>query len=529
MGYITKDIAQITEPKVVSLAGAPNFVQFASKAAAKTYIDVDVTVNATQDTPIARTTLRVYEANGTVHEFHGTTDPEAVGGSTFYVATDPSDTAENLRQALVSNSWMDANFEVRIPSVINGTNIANGRALSIRGKGAGQDFRLNITAPADVANSAYTITWVSDSSTDGDTIKGNASAVELELDVYEDADIFLGADDRPLDEARLGRKTVSLQKTYTGAPVWFDVNALFANYGAYNKPTSGWFATGTAKVFRFVAKVRSFNSFTFYQSSALFAINGFSRLSEPIDMGAFIYGNGVARPLSAAPTVPYVRGQAAFLNFIYSDPQRGQSAPVYPAISVAYKVLTRGGNFLATVLRQATTGAALFVVNTVRLQLDEVLDLYPTAGEVHVTISQGGADMTEPLKFRILPDCLHELRDFTFLNKWGGWEVFNFDADERRDVSRSAETYNRTNTPQSSGGNEHVYAVSVTDTVTIEGAPVSDAVAEWLMEFAASRVIFDRQGRQIIIEDFTLSVSPTAENMQVPTMKYRLNDTYTNG
>lgn len=524
MGYVTKDIATITEPRIVSLAGAPNFVTFASKAGAKTYIDVDIRVVVLPTTPNAATasTLRVYEANGTLHEFHGTIDPEEVGGSVFLISADPADTAENLRQALIANTWLDANFEVRIAAKWSGAFVVNGDTINIKGKGAGADFRLNVTAPSNVGNSAYVITWASNTSNDGDTIKGNAPSVEIELDIFENPDVTLGGDDRPLDENKLGTRTVSLQKTYTGAPVWFDLNGIFRRYGKYNPPADNWFATGTVKVFRFVAKVRATNSFNFYQSNALFAVNGYSRLSEPVDLASFVIGTGAGRLLSAAPSVPFVRGQSAYLNFIFA-----QTTPT-PSVSVSFSVFSRAGNFITTVNRQQTSAAQFAAVNSVKLDIDAILDTHPTAGEIRAGIAVNGTLSTNQVSFRILPECLHELREFTFLNKWGGWEVFNFDAAEKQDIRRSAETYFKTTTPTSEGGPENVYSVEVDESFTVEGAPVRDEVAEWLKEFAGSPVILDNKGRQIILEDFNLSISPTAENMQVPTIKYRLNDTYTN-
>lgn len=526
MGYITKDIATITEPKIVSLAGSPNFVQFASKAAAKTYIDVDIKVVVTPatPTPAVRSVLRVYEANGTLHEFHGTTDPEEVGGSVFFISADVTDTAENLRQALVANAWLDANFEVRIASVWTGAAVANGDTINIKGKGAGEDFRLNVTAPNNVANSAYVITWASNTSNDGDTIKGNASTVEIELDVYENPDVFLGEDDRPIDEAKLGVKTVTLQKTYAGSPVWFDLNGLFSKYGGYNIPSaSGWFDTGTVQAFRFIAKVRAINSFNFYQSNALFTLNGFTRLTQPVDLSEYIMGENIIKLLSNAPDgQPYVSGQKAYLNFIYSGPRTGAY------ISVRYNAFSRSGKFLGSIQKHDIADTSLYVVNTVRLVLDDILAIFPSAGEIRVGLIRNGAALSYETSYRIMPECLHDLREFTFLNKLGGWDVFNFDADEKQDIKRSAETYYKTTTPTSTGGPEHVYSVDVEDTFTIEGAPVRDEVAEWLKELAASHVILDAQGRQILIEDFMLSIAAGSENMQVPTIKYRLNDTYTN-
>ena len=45
MGYVSKDIAVINEPDVVTLSTTPNFVQFASKTATKTYLEVSIKVN----------------------------------------------------------------------------------------------------------------------------------------------------------------------------------------------------------------------------------------------------------------------------------------------------------------------------------------------------------------------------------------------------------------------------------------------------------------------------------------------------
>lgn len=523
MGYITKDIAIIDEPKIVSLAGSPNFVTFASKAAAKTYIDVDIKVVATPATPIERTLLRVYEAGGTLHEFRGTTDPDEVGGSVFYVSAGPSDTAENLREALVANAWIDANFEVRIPSNWNGTEVTNGDTLNIRGKGAGADFRLNITAPNNVGSSAYAITWASNNSTDGDTIKGDNSTVEIELDIYENPDVFLGDDDRPLDEAKLGSKTITMQKTYAGSPVWFDVNGPFAKYGGYNLPAaSGWFDTGTVKAFRFVAKVRATNSFNFYHSNVLFAVNGFSRLTQPVDMSEYVTGENVQKLLTNAPTVPYVKGQSAYINFLYQRPH----AVGY--IYVLYSVYSRSGKFMGAIQKHDVLVSALHVANSRKLDIDSVLSVYPDAGEVRVGLYSNGAAISNTLNFRIVPECLHDLREFTFLNKLGGWDVFNFDAGQRQEVRRSSESYFKTTTPDSTGGPEHTYRVDIDEAFTVEGAPVTDEVAEWLKEFAASPVILDAQGRFVLIEDFTLNISDASENMHVPVVKYRLNDTYTN-
>lgn len=531
MGYITRDIAQIGEPATLSLARSSNFVTFASKANSKTYIDVDIKVNAVPTTPDLenRTVLRVLEPNGTVHEFKGTTDASKVGGSVFFISTDVTDTAENLRQALTGINWIDANFNVRVPSVWTGSSVANGSTLSIVGRGAGAEFRLNVVAPNNLSNSAYLITWNSNTSNDGDTIKGNAATVEIELDVYEGADVFLGADDRPTDESKLGIKTITLQKTYSGAPVWFDVNGPFTQYGIFNLPSSGWFNTGTLRVFRFVAKVKGINSFTFYQSNALFVLNGFARFAEPVDMSAYIFGKaGPAKLLSNAPTVPIVEGQSAYLNFIYADPQRGVAGVTYPTINIAYKAFSTSGKYLGRFLGAATTGASLHVVNTYKLDFSNILTLFPFAGQIRVALVMAGKDMTEEQAFDVVSSCLHDKAAVSFINKLGGWDMFNFDAEPVQEVQREVDTYDKTPTPTLIGGPEQVYSATVDDTYTLTSSPVSTEVAEWLKELAASHTVLDQDGRVIIITGYSSTISPSDNGMHVVTINYRFNDNYSN-
>ena len=217
MGYVSKDIAVITEPGIVTLSAVPNFVQFASKPAPKTYLEVNIQVKVTPSTPgniPSLTLLRITDASGGVHSYAGTTSIEEVGGSTFYVSTETSDTAENLRQVLLADNWFSANFEAVIPFVWQGGSPINGSVLNIKSKGAGTDFNLSIKAPNDVNNTGYSIEWVNRTSANNDSISGEASTAEIDLDIYTDPDIFLGQDDRPITPARLGTYATTLQKTY---------------------------------------------------------------------------------------------------------------------------------------------------------------------------------------------------------------------------------------------------------------------------------------------------------------------------
>ncbi|WP_159106525.1 hypothetical protein [Bacteroides stercorirosoris] len=238
----------------------------------------------------------------------------------------------------------------------------------------------------------------------------------------------------------------------------------------------------------------------------------------------------VIRLLTNKPRTPYIRGQKEYLNFIFSDPQRGESDPTEFTLRVAYRAYTTSDNYLGTVYGQEKARADFAIVNTCQLDIDTVLDQYPTAGIIRVTLARGTALVSNDQEYTIRPECLHTLRQFSFINRLGGWDAFNFDAGIKDEIKPSVETYNKTLTPSYQKGDsvETVYSTALANTLTIEGAPVSDEVANWLKELAAARVILDDEGNYVIIEDFTLSKTDAAFNMQRPTIKYRLSENYTN-
>ncbi|CCZ05938.1 uncharacterized protein BN783_00204 [Odoribacter sp. CAG:788] len=536
MGYVSKDIALITEPEIVTLSAVPNFVVFKSKPGVKKYLEVNIQVNVTpttgNDIP-ALTLLQITDSAGSEHVFKGTSDKDEAGGSSFYVSSDTSDTAENLRQALLSDKWFGTNFEIAIPFVQSGNSVKNGRTLNIKSKGAGRDFNISVSAPNNTGNAAYTIAWVNNVSQNNDSISGEESTVEIDLDVYADPDVFLGQDDKPVNPDKIGRYITDLQKTYAGAPLWFELNAMFSRYGGYNRPPDvpGWFDTGTIKAYRFVAKVKGVNSYPFYISNALFVLHGYGPASEAIDLNEYIYDDeNRIRLLSNKPRTTYVRGQKEYINFILKDPHHGDSVPEDFLLQVAYQVYSPGNKYLGTVFGQRANRSFFSIVNTCVLDIDAVLDQYPTAGFIRVLLARDEVTVSGSVEYQIRPGCLHTLRQFSFLNRLGGWDAFNFDAGVKEDIKNGVETYNKTLTPSYQKGDsvETVYATTLNRTFTIEGAPVTDEVADWLKELAAARVILDGDGNYVIIEDFTLSKTGAAFNMQRPTIKYRLSEKYVN-
>lgn len=531
MGYISKDIAVINEPKIVSLSALPNFVQFASKPANKTILELNIQVVAIPTTPVNRTVLNITTSAGELHSFRGTINPVEVGGNVFYISTETSDTAENLRQALLSDAWIRANFEIVTPFTWSGGSPVNGSVLNIKSKGAGADFQISVTAPNNIGNSAYSFTWISPNTFNNDSISGEANTAEIEIDLYTNPAVFLGEDDRPINAARIGTYLTTLSKTYAGSPLWFELNALFSQYPTYNLPPStGWGNTGTISAYRFIAKIKGINSFSFYQSNALYVLTGYGRATDEIDLNDYIYNSDEIKLLTNKPATPYIRGQKEYLNFLFKDTQRGLTTPLEFELNVIYRAYTTAGDFLGSIKADGKGRASFDIVNTCALKIDALLDIYPNAGRVKVALSRGSAIVSNDLEYIILPECLHKLNQFTFLNRLGGWDAFNLDAESISEIKPTSSTYNKTLTPSHKKGEgvEMVYATALSVPYTVEGAPVSDDVAEWLKEMAAARVVLNNEGEYIIVEDFELKPDPKNKNMHVPKIKYRLSENYTN-
>jgi hypothetical protein len=543
MGYETKDIADITEPKtVVSLSALPYFIEFANKTPnAKVYQYLTVQLNTYATDPMYSFSLRITDNKGSVHDYKPTDKPDEVGayswGRVFYISPGGiAETAENLRQALLSEAWFTDYYDVVIPfdRKPNTSEIQNGITLHITSKGTGTDYNVikDVAAHYPEKN-GYIISWIYRNSLNNDSISGEASTVEIAVDVYADAPYPLGKGGAPIDKDRLGNYLTTLRKTYAGSPVWFDLNAVFSRYNGFTVPptVAGWFNTGTARSYRAVAAVNGINSFPFYTTDMLYVLNGYSRLSESPDMNDYIGSYASVKMLTNKPRTKYMRGQREYLNFLFKAPS---GTGVVYTYGIAYQVHTQSDEYLGTVYAHQITSESLDTVNTCVLDIDTVLNQYPAAGIIRVALAYYRLGVPEiasnNIEYTVLPDCLHSLRQFTFLNQIGGWDNVNFDASLKSEIKPVNETYIKTITPDhtKSDGIERLYVTSLSETLTVEGAPVSDEVAEWLKELAASRVVIDEWGNYVIIEDFTLVVTDATKNMQKPTIKYRLSETYTN-
>lgn len=516
MGFTTKDIAVITEPSVISLSGNPNFVVIASKPGTKKQLEVKIRVKAVASESLMDLVIKDFRNSS--HILKGTKDPSSVNDTTFFVSDTASDTAENIRQSLLADKWIAANFEIVILPLWENDMLVNGNTLHITSKNAGKEYNIDITAPNDIQKEAYDIVWVNATSQNTDSISGEESTAEIEIDIFANTGIFLGEVDNVLDPQLFGKSLISLQKTYAGAPVWFDLNGLFSYNSRYRlkKEGYGWFDPQTLTDIRFSAKLRGINSVVFYQSDILYILNGYGNA----DMSQYVYEGSPFRLLTNKPLTTYVRGQKAFLNFILSDPEKGVSIPTPLNISVKYTAYSTGGAYLGAVYDHPLERPAATVVNSCLLNIDNLLDAYPACGRVRIELVRGTSIISDYLEYTVLPSYLHSLNDFTFLNALGGWDSFNFDAPAKNDNKGTVETFTKTVTPTNTDS-EKTYITHLKEEFTVESAPVCNKTAQWLKELAKSVAIYDKEGNYIIIEDFTLAITDAGNNMQKAILKYR--------
>ena len=659
MGYISKDIAVITEPEQISLATNPNFVVFEAKPADKQYFEVNIEVKDILDLEefAKQSQIRIKEPKSTeesVCTISGTTDKDNVTDTVFYVSEDVTETTENIRNALLANEWVSTNFEIKINYQVIDNKIL-GNIINIKSKGAGDFYNisietgkenykrditvkslplalksgiqendntayrsesqylvsgtegmarlelrfttlhvtyialalynssstavttflvletdsnnletgtkiLDIKIPNDfvryeikyyvsdpnnfksdftiesfkLINEAYQLNWVHDKSENNDSLSGEKMSIEVELDIFEDTNRFLGTVEETNDSFYLGKPLLSVQKTYTGIPIWFELNALFSKKVGYNAPTEklGWYDTATISDFRFVAKTKKDNNIPFYYSDPLYVLNGYGYSLDPLHLEPYIYNykNSNDKPiklLSNKLSGTYMKGQKEYINFIFSDEKReGRMRPEYK-IGVAYKLYTFSGEYINTVHDHEISRKDLSMVNTCVIDLTETLGKKENTntGKVEVVLTCNGAEISESLKLEILPECLHKLNTFTFLNKLGGWDSFNMDAEIETESKQTSNTYNKTITPGFGVGDsrETVYSTDIELTHSLETKPLDSETRVWLQELLASPVIFDADGNYVIIKSSKLPISSLMETF---TLKYQLSDKY---
>jgi hypothetical protein len=565
MGYFINDIANETKtPAKVSLSGNPNFIRFESKEGVNKPVEISIDVIGTgyyldDSDPnnqkfINVTEFKILEAKTNItHAMRGTSDISEITEDTFYIgpqldfpvpgwpAWELYKTAESLMNALRQNSFIGNNFDISLPPVQNpdGT-LRPGKIIKLKSKGSGNDYAFGITATdTRLYDSFLNIDGDPENTTSGDTISEGNDPVEIQLDIYSDTGVFLGENDKPND-SNAGTYIKTLSKSYANAPVWFDVNVLgAARHSTDFLNSEGWINTGTVRDFRFIAKrfvndTGTYENTIFYYSNILYMMTGYKRGLEANDLSEYIYNtveNNIAKPLSNQPLLTHIKGQTQYFNFILSDPDRGVDlgASEYN-IGIMYRLYSQSKKPIATVVSHEQNRKLFNIVNTIQLDIDNVIEEYGNIGYVEACLCRSGEQASESSKFNILPECLHKVNDFAFLNALGGWSSFNFPGTETTDFKASVNTIYKTQTPSHtiSSEIESVYAKETEEQFTVQTMPIRKDVCDWLKELSSSVAVYELATKRYIVVDELNIKTETKDDLFRLEMKYHYSDRYNN-
>lgn len=475
------------------------------------------------------------------YNFYGTTNDTKTNDNTFlifnhFTASVITTAAGFVKNCLKKNSFFEKNFE------ITSVNNTNGSGANIKSLKTDNECSFSITYIDKTFFQLFTKNYTFPSS---DTIDGGKSNALIELDVFTNTGLQLGETFSADSIGHQGKYLTTIQKAYFKQPLWFNLNSTFGNSTAYSSDflnKTGWQDPGTCRDFRFAGyKNDGVNKEPFYLSDVYYVLNGYGRNLDKLDFegrkldesgntifNGYIYNYDFkdkdrVKPLTKQPTLPHVIGQSQYFNFIAS-----KAGDTQHPLALTYHLYTQSGALLESITRDELPYEACKTINTIKLDIDTLMEEYTNVGLIKVCLSANGKDVSEPQTYRILPHCLHTVKDFAFLNSLGGWSSFGFTASEGTDFSTSANTIFKTQTPDHniSSQIEAVYSKEVKEHFTVQSMPIRPEVAEWLREMSASPAVYELSTKRYVIVDEMKIKYNTDDDLVRMEMKYRYSDSY---
>lgn len=572
MGYFINNISKEPAEKTaqVSLSGNPNFVQFESKGGSGKPVEISINVlrvgyyldeskpNDMKFINVTKFTILEKKTNKE-HVLKGTSNIAELDKNTFYIGPQQDwpiagwpqwrsfQVAESLKYALQQNDFIGTNFDITLPPAEStGELINRGNIIKLKSKGSGEDYAFKITADdTRLYEEFFTITGNPESTTNDDSISEGYSPAEIQLELYRDTGVFLGESDKPNDE-NMGTYVNTFSKAYFGNPLWFNINVLDTNkYSTNFLKTTGtekefkWFDTNTIRDFRFIAKrfinsKEKYENSAFYYSDVFYIITGYDRTLAKNDLSEYVYNTAkgnVIKPLTSQPELTHIKGQVQYFNFIFADPDRkNELGEKEYKIGLKYRLYSSSNRFIAEIDLQGQDRTKFEMVNTIKLDIDQAIGEHKNTAIVETALYRSDKEepISEPLRFRILPDCLYKINDFAFLNHLGGWSSFNFSGNGQTDFQTKASTYYQTHTPDKGTNSEieSVYGKNVTEYFTVQTMPVTHEICEWLKELSTSKAVYElRTGRYIIVDNLNIKPNTKDELFRLD-MKYHYSDSY---
>ena len=481
---------------------------------------------------IGKSSITFTDSSAKEYRLSGTKDKTKVNGSTYFIDDeDASITVENIKSCLMREPHFRNNYHISIPLMMDGYDIVNGETIHIQAKSLGEAYIFQkITFDEDVFKLEGNYRY----SRSNDSILRDSESCEIQLDVYKDNGLFPGEGEYD----KWGTYITTLSKSYFGKPLWFDLNTLYSNQNKYSTDClikNGWCNAGTVSDFRFAAKrFDGVSNETFFLSNPLYVITGNIRALEPNDLSPYIldgsmipYVNKI-RPFTNQPVLTHIKGQKQFFNFILSDKDKQKESEI--ELGIMYKLYTQSGSFIGKVIDPTSLKniKTFDVVNTIGLQLDEMIDMYPKTGRIDVYLCSDGNIFSEPQTYMILPSHLYKLNDFAFLNSLGGWSSFNFGGQQQTDFKTNATTIYKTHTPELkiSDSIETVFGKNPTEHFIVQTMPIKANVADWLKELSSSVAVYELATQRYIIVDELNIKHNDKDDLFTLQMKYHYSDSH---
>lgn len=554
MGYFINDtIAKISKkPQQVSLSGVPNYIEFENRySKSNDFIDFSIGILfghyklSPEEDRKEILTITEIETNEK-YILYGTDKKDKVNDNTFFINTTKESIIENFRVCLLKNKFISSNFKLSTLFELDMDNEFSGDIyLHFKSLGTGKQYNFTIDIsgyeiflmPEEHRTSDVSYYQFVFESQNSDTITNGEKDVKIELDVFSNSDLQLGNIFSPQNENHQGTYFTTIQKSYFNQPLWFNLNSTFGNNTSSSNQflhTEGWCDPGTVKDFRFVAsRNNGYEKEPFYISDIFYVIKGYGRNLDNHNLDDYIFDYNkcnIIKPLTNQPILTHAKGQSHFFNFIASkNITNGHS------LHLIYRLYTQSGKYIDSLIADELTYRNCKTLNTVKLKIDEAIGDHKNIGKVKVYLTKGSSEaskddlqVSEELTFHILPQCLHCIKDFAFLNPLGGWSSYGFIDNTAVNLSSSANTIFKTQTPYStiSSEIEAVHTKEVKEQFTVQSMPVSVEVAKWLQEMSTSEAVYELSTkRYIIVDEMKIKYNTNDELVRVE-MKYRYSDSY---
>lgn len=551
MGYIIKQgIANISkEPVKVSLSSNANFVEFESlgnteakkvEVTLKILSNGDFEKSGRSSTNLAR--FRLVFKDDNKYDYKGSKKEDSLNNYTFYIGSnsyrDRVKTAESLCNCFLNNEYLFTNFNIH---VLLDDKASMSPLIRIVSKGEGDAYSFEIQTDDDIKDDFIHFMSISGNpsgTVSSDTIDEGTESAQIALYMHSNTGIFLGEPEHP-STSNMGTPLIQISKSYGGIPLWFDISTTPKSKESYSNEflnSTDWVDAGTVQDLRFIAKrilhtKKRYEIDSFYYSDVLYFLTGYTQNLESNDLSDYVYDaqfKNVVKPLTKQPPLYHIKGQKQYFNFILQDADHSVDLRNNEYnLGIMYKLYSQSGKLLERVIAHEQNRRLFHIANTINLDLDGVMEGY-NVGYAEVCLCRSGVEISYPLKFFVLPDCLYRVNDFAFLNSLGGWSSFNFSGKASTDFKASANTIHKAQTPyyNISDEIESVYNKEVVEQFVVHSMPVNSSLCNWLKELSSSVAVYELATKRYVIVD-ELNIKPnTQDDLFKLEMKYHYSDKY---